>query len=459
MFFNKSKKLLKLKEEELTSTLKELNETKENLLQLKESNLELINRYSDILDKDKVIQEKEEDIEKIRAKLVELNERYKSSFNIYTDLQNQISVYTDNLEIGSFGLYERLFNYETSEQYKDSITRNYELQKSLIKDDKAVICHTEWTVDGSKVAGRKMTNQYKKLMLYAFNGECDSLIAKVKWNNVTKATERVYKTFDTINKLGVTHNIEITNAFLNLKIEELSLTHEYELKKYEEKEEQRQIREQMRDEERAQREYEKAKKEAEDEERIYQKALEKAKQELGLSTKENVEELNEQIKLLESKLTEAQERKERAIAMAQLTKVGHIYVISNLGSFGEDVYKIGMTRRLDPMDRVRELGDASVPFHFDVHAIIYSENAPQLEYELHQKFKERRLNKVNHRKEFFRVSLDEIEEFINQHSGAEIEFTKLAEAKEYRETITMLEELNKLLHTEQNDEKFPTSLI
>jgi hypothetical protein len=284
------------------------------------------------------------------------------------------------------------------------------------------------------------------------------LIAKVKWNNAEKSKDRIVKAFETINKLGATHNIEIMTDYVGLKLKELSLTYEYELKKYEEKEEQRRIREQMREEEKAQREFERAQREAEDEEYGYAKALEKAKIELQSKGQENNDMLLERVRLLEQQLQEAHEKKERAVAMAQLTKVGHIYVISNIGSFGEDVYKMGMTRRLDPLDRVRELGDASVPFHFDVHAIIYSENAPQLEYELHQKFSDRRINRVNIKKEFFRVSLNEIESFVNEHTGASIEFTKVAEAKDYRETLTLSERLKAEIKSEPQSNKFPENI-
>lgn len=257
----------------------------------------------------------------------------------------------------------------------------------------------------------------------------------------------------------MSQNVFITQEFLRLKLEELALTYEYEQKKYEEKEEQRLIREQMREQEKAQRELGKVQKEAEDEERRFQKALEKAKQEMQGASNVNAEVFQEQIRELEQKLQAAHERKERAIAQAQLTKAGHIYVISNVGSFGEDIYKIGMTRRLDPLDRVRELGDASVPFQFDIHAIIYSENAPQLEHELHKKFADRRLSGVNHKKEFFKVSLEEIEVFVKQHANAEIEFTKLAEAREYRETLTMLEQVNKIINETEELSYFPKSLI
>jgi hypothetical protein len=246
---------------------------------------------------------------------------------------------------------------------------------------------------------------------------------------------------------------------LELKLDEMALSYEYEQKKYEEKEEQRRIREQMREEEKAQKEFERAEREAEDEERRYTRALEKVKSELAFATQSEIEELNRKISFLQQNLQQAQERKMRAISQAQMTKVGHIYIISNIGSFGEDVYKIGMTRRLDPLDRVRELGDASVPFRFDVHAIIYSEDAPSLEYELHKNFKDRRMNMINGRKEFFKVSLDEIEAFISQQTNASIQFTKLAEAKEYRETLKFVEQLNKKVQTMETITKFPNSLV
>jgi hypothetical protein len=444
MFFNKSAKLLKERDAELQQCNEQVNALKQ--------------KYSAFIDQEKQLAAINEEISKATAGLSTLNQKYQDALAIHNELEKEINLYRDSLEIGSFGLYEPQFNFETSEHFKNAIELNFNQQKSLIKNDLAVVCHTQWEVAGSKTEGRKMTNQYKKLMLFAFNGECDGLIAKVKWNNALKTKERIQKAFENINKLGVTTNTEITADFLRLKLEELALTYEYEQKKYEEKEEQRQIREQMREEEKAQKELEKAQREAEDEERRYQKALDKAKSELGTASQKELEVLNEQITTLEKRLAEAHERKERAIAMAQFTKVGHIYVISNIGSFGEHVYKIGMTRRLDPLDRIRELGDASVPFHFDVHAIIYSENAPQLEYELHKKFSNHRLNRINNRKEFFHVTLEEIETFVKEHANAEIEFTRLAEAREYRETLT-LKQIRENQMIEEFDARFPNSLI
>jgi hypothetical protein len=481
MFFNnKTKKLLQDAQEELIIVNSELSKTKTELSsakfeiqkikelldnsqnkldECKELNNSLKEKYHPLIQRDEVLEKRNKEIEIAENKLLSLNEKYQSALIIHSNLKNEINLYQDTLEIGSFGLYKPQFNYDTSEKYKLKLETIYNTQKNLIKNESAIICKTEWEVGGSKVEGRKMTSKYKKLMLFAFNGECESCITKVKWNNVEKIKARILKAFESINKLGESHNIYISDYYLKLKLDELSLTYEYEQKKYEEKEEQRIIREQMREEERSQKELEKAQKEAEEEEKRFEKALEKAKQELTTTPASSLEFLNEQIKLLEQKLQEAHERKERALSLAQQTKVGHIYVISNIGSFGEDIYKIGMTRRLDPLDRVKELGDASVPFQFDVHAIIYSENAPQLEYDLHKYFTNKRLNKINNKKEFFKVSLLEIEEFIAKNTNAEIQFTKVAEAREYRETMTFINQLDANKNIETKENIFPSALL
>ena len=234
--------------------------------------------------------------------------------------------------------------------------------------------------------------------------------------------------------------ISISALYKELKLKELYLNFELEEKQYKEKEEQRKIKEQLREEERAQREMERAMKEAQEEENRYKKALEKAKQDVDTAKGKELDELNEKIKLLEVKLQTAQD-KERAISRAQITKSGYVYIISNIGSFGEDVYKIGMTRRLDPQDRVDELGDASVPFDFDVHGLIYSDNAPELELLLQNHFESKRVNLVNYRTEFFKVTLDEIESVVKE-LNLKVELTRIAVAKEYRETISLIQANN-----------------
>jgi len=340
------------------------------------------------------------------------------------------------LEIQSFGFYRPRYGFESSAEYVARLKVIKDEQQTLIKADKAAPCEMKWTVGGSVAEGKKMIKQQAKLMLRAFNGECDAAIAKVKYDNVTKLEDRVRKAYQDINKLGEVQHVFISARYLELKLAELYLVHEHREKVQEEKEEQRQIREQMREEQRAEEELARVQAEAEQEEAQKTAALENARAKLAASAAESKqqERLESLVTRLETELKDALDRKAKAIARAQLTKSGHVYVLSNIGSFGEGVYKIGMTRRLDPFERVHELGDASVPFPFDVHAIIFCEDAPTLENKLHQAFAGRRVNGVNLRKEYFRVTLDEIQAEVQKLHGL-VSFTLSAEAEQYRKTV------------------------
>ena len=481
MFFNKTAKRLQQAEEDLLSLQTELHDTRELLAQtqsqldektslltqmqqegegLRRSNQELLEKYGGIIDVAKVVAERQAKLADQELQIKELNNKYQAALSVMASLEKKIALYEDSLDLTEYGLYVQKYNFEFPEQYKVELESVYQRQKAMVTAEAAATCQTNWTVGGSSAEGKRMVKHHIKLMLYAFNGECDAQIANIRWNYVAKVEERIRHAFVNINKLSSTDQITLSLEYLELKLQEMSLNYEYQQRKNEEKEEQRRIREQMREEEKAQRDFERAKQEAEDEERRFQRALEKARKEL--SENENAADihmLQESVRSLELKLQEAKQEKERAISMAQQTKVGHIYIISNIGSFGEDIYKIGMTRRLDPEDRVRELSDASVPFYFDIHATIHSEDAPQLEYDLHQQFKDRRLNRVNMRKEFFKVPLEEIETFVNKHTAATITFTKLAEAREYRETMAMLERMAKAVQPVEASQEFPASLV
>ena len=403
----------------------------------------------------------QKELNEIQIKASNLNDKYTEAKSIFKELERDIRLYQNDLEFVELGIYEPIFDLETSEKYKDKILEVVNKQKLLIKGGNACVCQTEWVVGNSRKQGEIMTRRYINLSLRAFNGECDSLISKVRWNNVKRFEERIKKAFDAINKLGQSNNTFLTDKYLKLKLDELHLTYELEYKKYQEKEEQRAIREEQREEEKAQREFERAAKEAEMEEMRFQKALERAQKELGLVSGEELEKLNQQILQLQQNLKEAHEAKERAISRAQETKSGHVYIISNIGSFGDDIFKIGMTRRLEPMDRVRELGDASVPFRFDLHALIFAENAPELENLLQKEFHDRRINKVNYRKEYFRVTLDEIEQVIKEKYSKEVDFIKIPEAQEFRETKSIIKQIEQAKNeqAEKEIEKYPDSLF
>lgn len=423
------------------------------------NDLQTLNSELDKLKNSKEIEENE--LNEIQTKASDLNIKYKEAKSIYKELERDIKLYQNDLEFVELGIYQPIFDYDTSDKYKEKLAMIRAKQKDLIKEGNACVCYTQWHVDGNYKKGEVMTRRYINLTLRAFNGECDTLISKVKWNNVQRFAERINKSFRAINRLGKSNKVEITEEYVQLKLDELHLAYELEHKKQEEKEEQRAIRQEQREEERAQREFEKVKKEAEIEEKRYQKALKRAQEELGLVSGEELEKLNNQIAELQKNLEEANQAKERAISRAQETKSGHVYIISNIGSFGENIYKIGMTRRLEPMDRVKELGDASVPFRFDLHALIFTENAPELENLLQKEFDDRRINKVNYRKEYFRVTLNEIEQVIQEKYEKEVEFIRVPEAQEYRETKSIIKQLEQVKQEqiEKETEKYPDSLF
>lgn len=368
----------------------------------------------------------QERVAELRADAVEAESRLE-------ELKKDLKVSEEASDLQSFGFYRPRYGLDSSDEYTVRLEEVRDRRKLLLTKDHAWECATTWQVDGSASKGRKMVNEHAKLMLRAFNGECDAAVSRVKYNNVVNLEKRIRKSAESINKLGKAKNVTITNAYVEHWVKELHLVHERRERQHEEREEQRRIKEMMREEQKAQKEIEKAEKDALKEEQQYQTALDKARSELAEATGRQHDKLEALVAKLETELSEAIDRKAKAIARAQLTKSGHVYVLSNVGSFGERVYKIGMTRRLEPLERVKELGDASVPFPFDVHAMIYCEDAPGLENALHKRFADRRVNVVNLRREYFRVTLDEIREAVAD-LHANVTFVLAPEAEEYRKT-------------------------
>ncbi len=428
---------------------------------LKKKELEEIKELKLQLERYKPITNIENELSKIEISYKDLKNNYNNALKTYTNLQKEISVYENKLELSEFGVYIPVYDFEKSDDYRTKQNKIIEFQKQKISTEKAATCLIKWSVDGSEAKGTAITKKFIKLMLRAFNGECDTLISKVKWNNVSQMQERINKAFESINKLGENQKTYIENEYKNLKIQELVLEYEYQLKRQNEKEELRAAQEELREEERARREYEQAQKDAEKEETNYQKALDKARKEVADTTGDKQQKLQIKIELLEQELKEAQDKKQRALSMAQQTKRGHVYVISNIGSFGENVFKIGMTRRLEPTDRVKELGDASVPFQFDIHSMIFSNDAPKLENELHKAFSDKKINMINPKREFFNISIEEIENKIKE-LGLDAEFIKLPEAMEYRETLAILNKFNDTTTKDPIEDMFskffPTSI-
>ncbi|MGG1947550.1 DUF4041 domain-containing protein [Trinickia sp. NRRL B-1857] len=291
-----------------------------------------------------------------------------------------------------------------------------------------------------------------RFVVDAFNGKVDSILSRAKADNFGTLQQEIKDAAALVNHNGAAfRNARISKEYIDARIDELVWSvRTYELRERE-KEEQRQIREQMREEEKARREYERAIRDAAKEQDLIRRAMEKAQSQIARATEEQKAQFEAQLAELEEKLRQADEKNQRALSMAQQTKAGHVYIISNIGSFGEHVYKVGLTRRLEPLDRVRELGDASVPFSFDIHAMIWSEDAPALERTLHRKFFEAQVNKVNPRKEFFRVGLADLRTTV-EDMGLNVSWTMTAAAAQYRESLAIARQIES--DPEQRDKWF-----
>lgn len=332
--------------------------------------------------------------------------------------------------VQEFGLYEPQFEFANSSKYKDELKRIRSDQKLMIKNGTAVSGNVDWTVNGNKAQGRKLVNDTRKLLLRAFNSECDEIVNKVRYTNYDSSRKRIKNSAEAISKLGKVMTISISPQYLNSKLRELKLAFEFQQTKQREKEELREARAEMREAAKLQKEIDEQRKVIEKEQRHYTAAYKKLQEQLA-SDPDNPDllqkkaELEEHLEDIDKNLKDIDYREANQ-------KAGYVYVISNIGSFGSDVYKIGMTRRLDPMDRVYELGDASVPFNFDVHAMIFSDNAPALEAALHREFADRKLNMVNQRREFFHVTLDEIKDVVNRNFDSTVEYVDVPDAEQYR---------------------------
>jgi len=451
----------------LSETEKAITESKESLVKLDDEAVSLQKSSENSLSKIKsAIVEAKDELSKVDAETTILQELKLSADSLAFQVKDNreqlnsitidISTKSDEAKnkggelqnlIGQLDLYSRIdefvangffdipeYLHETSVKFSEEIKRVREKQKELIKIKDAVNYLDSTVISLDKSYNKKILDGQVKLMLNSFNIECDTLIGKVSPSSFSRTLERIEKLANTIEKSAATLHCGFNVNYIKLKYEECQLQYQYTLKKQEEQDEQRLIKEQIREEQRAIKEYERAISQAEKEERMYRDMLAKAKAELSKVSDDDRIIAEQRIADLEQQLAEAEAKEERAKSMAEQTRKGHVYVISNVGSFGDDVYKIGLTRRLEPMDRVKELGDASVPFSFDVHAMIYVEDAPALESALHREFTHSRVNAVNMRKEFFRTDLHSIKSAVEKIAGIKTEFKMTALAEDYYES-------------------------
>ena len=343
-------------------------------------------------------------------------------------MKNIIKGYGDEYLIPNHSLLDDLAEEYNHKKAGQELAQIRAIIKSMIEQNKVAEC--------DYVESYRKTTAIE-FVLDAFNGKVDTVMAKVKHDNYGKLLQSLKDAFRLVNHNGKAFkNARITNRYFEVILEQLKLAVTVHEIKKQDLQEQREIRDAIREEEKARRDFERARKEVEKEEKMLEKARKEIEEKLLKAADEDRAKFEQELEEIKQKLSIAEEKGQRALSMAQQTKRGHVYIISNVGSFGENVFKIGLTRRLEPLDRVKELGDASVPFTFDVHAMIHSEDAPKLEKELHETFNSERVNKVNYRKEFFSIPISEIKAKVDTFE-LETHWTMKAEALQYRESIEM----------------------
>ncbi|OED37291.1 ATPase [Chromatiales bacterium (ex Bugula neritina AB1)] len=335
----------------------------------------------------------------------------------------EVAVLSDEQVLQSVGIYRYHHPLENAVDYKSRLAQISVAKSSMVKAGTAIEASEHFMYDNSLARGKKMCKDLGTLMLLAYNSQADSCIKSLRAGNVVTAKKRVNKTKNKISKLGSMMEMHVSEAYHALQIDELELTADYLVKKQEEKEAAREERERLREEKRAEAEL-----------AARRVKLEKERCHL-INALQSLEQAGEIDEGLQEKLREIDIAIEENDYRIANVRAGYVYVISNKGAFGDGVVKIGLTRRLDPMDRVIELGAASVPFRFDVHCLYFSEDAVQLESELHQHFANRRLNHANVRKEFFFTSPQEVREVLVSKVGNLLEYNDQIESTEYFQSV------------------------
>lgn len=395
-----------------------------------------LNRYETLTNKEEYQKQLEADIYNLENKHTNLRTGI-------INLQQQFNELDAKVYLQSIDYYEPKYEFVSSEDYIFTLTDIKVQQNDMRKNNQAYICDTEWTVGDSKREGKKMVNNLLKLVENAFESQCKYAAKEVKFNNVESLKKKINSEFEKYNKCLQSLQCKISQEYLKIKLIELDLQYELEEKKQQEREEEKEIRKQSKEREAIDKAREKAE-EAEERERTHQEELEKVKQEvekIEQTESEKRKQLELKIQELERQITKDRSDKENALSESKRLKSGYIYIVSNIGSLGRDIYRICITYSSREDEYIRDM-NPKVPFQFDVHFKIFSEDALDTLQRLHQRFDDKRVNTVNSRREFFKVSIDEIEQAVKQikkETGVlRIDiFETVPQASEYRQTLAI----------------------
>ena len=446
---------LSKEQEKLDTIISETKSAKEQELKKYDEQISKLNRKKEKIET--IINSKQDFLKEITSELDNYGEKVSLKKSIENDkkelsklhqqiddLKKQVISYDDQINIESYGLYTPHYSFTSSPEYKEKLDNIRALQRSMIKNNKAGLITHQMLFNNSVAEGKKMQRENIKQLIRTFNVECEAAINKATISNMSRIEQRIKKSFETLNKLNERNLIVLSKRYLNLKLDELHLSFEYAQKKEEEKEILREEREKEKEERKVQAEIAKQRK-AVEQERKKQAEHYKQAEALLKEKMQNVDENDEKFKSLQAEVTKLKEqlaeldKKEASLDYRENhSTAGYVYIISNIGAFGKNVFKIGVTRRLDPLARIKELSSASVPFKFDVHALIFSDDAYKLESNLHNYFDKYRVNKVNNRKEFFGITIHQVKDALDKYYNRTFDFHEIPEAEEYRKSLELM---------------------
>lgn len=331
----------------------------------------------------------------------------------------------DALVLQEVGIYRYHHPLENAASFRERLDDVEARIAELVKLGEAIVKSNLFTFNNSLAKGRRMTDDLAKLMLRAYNAEADNSIRSLKLGNVVTAKRRLDASRLAIAKLGALMEMHISDEFHAMRVEEIELTADWLMKKQEEKEAEREEKARLREERRVERELAEERAQLEKERAHLLNAVNAMR-----ASGQRDPDLELRLELIDEAIAQNDFR-------AANIRAGYVYVISNRGAFGEDVVKIGLTRRLEPTERVAELSGASVPFRFDIHTLFFSEDAVTLENELHKHFATRAVNQANPRKEFFFATPSEVRDVLVQKVGNLLEFSEQADATEYLQSVNL----------------------
>ena len=413
------------------SKIDTLEQENQNLKDLIESagGTEAVNFQNQVLQ----LQQQKSQLEtQLKDLTIKLTQAAQTHYEINKQTEELRAIFSDATIMVDAGLANYAHPAKSSIELGEELASTQVRIKDMVRNKTAIQATLNFTFNDSASKGRKFVADMSGMMLRAYNAEAENCVLTVKAGNGEAARKRLERAKTQAERLGKMIDLTINHDYHALRLRELDLALKYQNAKKAEKEAERAEKARLREEKKAQKELEAERAKLIKEKTHYENVL----AELKAQGKEA------DAADLEAKLKEVEKEIESVDFRVANQRAGYVYVISNIGAFGENMVKIGMTRRLDPMDRIKELSDASVPFNFDVHALFFTEDAVSVETKLHHIFADKRVNLINMRREFFAVNPLDVKKELVEIAGNLLEFVEIPEAEQYRQSIAIRQQEN-----------------